>query len=115
MVFFSYIAKPPNPENWTLVPQKVVISQKKDNTEVNISLIHIKLMILSRVIFDVRMNADGSVNKYKARLVAQGNHQDTSFFDTFADTASARSIIILLCLAASENMEILTVDIKTAF
>ena len=62
------------------------------------------------------MNADGSVNKYKARLVAQGNHQDTStFFNTFADTASARSINVLLCLAASENMEISTVDIKTAF
>ena len=38
------------------------------------------LIIPSRVIFDVRMNADGSVNKYKARLVAQGNHQDTSTF-----------------------------------
>ena len=34
----------------------------------------------SRVIFDVRMNADGSVNKNKACLVAHGNHQDTSTF-----------------------------------
>jgi len=56
-------------------------------------------LIPSRVIFDVRMNADGSVNKYKARLVAQGNHQDSStYFDTFADTASARTINIFLVL-----------------
>ena len=33
-----------------------------------------------QVIFDLRMNADGSINKYKARLVAQGNRQDNSTF-----------------------------------
>jgi hypothetical protein len=39
------------------------------------------------------MNADGSINKYNARLVAQGNHQDDStFFETFADAASHKSI-----------------------
>ena len=98
-------------ESNSLISQNVF-----DNTEVNISLVDKNLIIPSRVIFDVRMNADGSVNKYKARLVDQGNHQDTStFFNTFADTASARSINVLLCLAASENMEISIIDIKTAF
>ena len=29
------------------------------------------------------MNADGAVNKYKARLVAQSNHQHASTFLTF--------------------------------
>ena len=62
------------------------------------------------------MNADGFVNKYKARLVAQGNHQDSStYFDTFADTASARTINILLGIATSENLDISTIDVKTAF
>ena len=58
------------------------------------------------------MNADESVNKYKDRFVAQGNHQDTStFFETFADAASARSrtINILLGIVASENLEISTI------
>ena len=46
--------------------------------------------------FDIRMNADGTVNKYKARLVAQGNHQDNlTFCDTFVDIASVRTINIL--------------------
>ena len=61
------------------------------------------------------MNADGSVNKYKPRLVAQGNHQDScTYFDTFADTASARTINILLGIAASEDLEISKIDVKTA-
>jgi Reverse transcriptase (RNA-dependent DNA polymerase) len=52
----------------------------------------------------------------KARLVVQGNHQDEStFFDTFADTTSARSINILLSIAASENLEVVSIDVKTSF
>ena len=62
------------------------------------------------------MNADGSINKYKVRLVAQGDRQDTStFFQTFEDTASAKSINILLSFAASENLDILSIYVKTAF
>ena len=59
------------------------------------------------------MNADGSVNKYKDRL-SQGNYSST-FFETFADTASARKINILSGIAASENLEISTTDVKAAF
>ena len=66
-----------------------------DNTVVDTSLVDKKLIIPSRVIFDVRMNANGSVNKYKARLVAQGNHQDSStYFNTFADTLSMSSYVL---------------------
>ena len=36
-------------------------------------LIDKKLLNPSKVIFDTRLNTDGSINKYKARLVAQGN------------------------------------------
>ena len=44
------------------------------------------------------------------------NHQDSFiYFNTFADTASARTINILLGIAASENLEISTIDVKTAF
>ena len=63
----------------------------------------------SRVIFDTRKNADGTINKCKARLIAQGNYQST-YFNTFADTSSARSINVLLC-----NLEISSIDVKTAF
>ena len=63
------------------------------------------------------MNVGGTVTTYKARLVAQGNHQDDStFFDTFADTAKRYGTInILSSNAASENLEISTIDVKTAF
>ena len=62
------------------------------------------------------MNANGTISKYKARLVAQGNFQDDSiYFQTFADTSSAKSINILLSYAAAKSLEISSIDIKTAF
>jgi hypothetical protein len=114
------ISKSPTPEKWTSALENEIsslISQNVfDPTPIDISTIDKTLIIPSRVIFDTRLNADGSINKYKARLVAQGNYQDSStFFDTFADTASARSINVLLSLAAAENYEMASIDVKTAF
>jgi len=97
------ISKSPTPEKWTSALENEInslISQNVfDNSLIDISAINETSIIPSRVIFDTRVNTDGTINKYKARLVlsggAQGNHQDNSiFFDTFADTASARSIDI---------------------
>jgi len=82
---------------------------------IDINSIDHKLIIPSRLIYDIRMKADVFVNTYKARLVAQGNHQDSStYFETFADTASALTINILLGIAASKNLKISTIDFKIA-
>jgi len=72
---------------WTLALQNEINSPISQNVFENSEI-------------DIRMNADGTVNKYKA-LVSQGNYQDVYiFFDTFADTASACTINILLSIAA---------------
>jgi hypothetical protein len=114
------IQKSPTPEKWTLALnneiQSLISQNVFDITPVDISTIDSKSIIPSRVIFDTRMNADGTINKYKARLVAQGNYQsESTYFNTFADTASARSINVLLSIATSSNLEISSIDVKTAF
>jgi len=49
-------------------------------------------------------------------LVAQGNFQNQStYFETFADTASAKSINILFSVASASDLETASIDIKTAF
>jgi hypothetical protein len=74
------ISKSPTPETWTLALNDEITSLISQNvfdlSPVDINTIDPKLIIPSRVLFDTRLNADGSINKYKARLVAQGNHQD---------------------------------------
>ena len=87
-----------------------------DLSPVDLATIDKKLLIPSKVIFDTRLYADGSIHKYKARLVAQGNFQNTStYFETFADTASAKSINILFSVTSAADLEIASIDIKTAF
>ena len=94
-----------------------LISQKGfDTSHFDITTIPLNLIVPSKDIFDIRMNADGSTNKYKTRLVAQGNHQyDSTFFETFADAAFHRSVNVLLSIAASESLILLIIDIKQHF
>ena len=82
------ISKSSYPNKWTSAShykiQSLISQNVFDFSTINIDSIPSNLIIPSQVIFDIRMNADGTINKYNARLVAQGNRQDQStFFDTF--------------------------------
>src|SRR5690349_17405085 len=70
-----------------------------------------------RWIFKVKTNADGTVARYKARLVAQGfSIKGRSRLPrVFAPTIGHESIRRILSLATSSDMEIHHMDIKAAF
>jgi hypothetical protein len=72
--------------------------------------------IPSMFVFEIRYNPDGTIKKFKCRLVARGDRQHLSTFsNTFADTVSSRSINLILSLAAIFNLELESIDVKTAF
>nr|KAJ0227703.1 hypothetical protein LSAT_V11C100011740 [Lactuca sativa] len=64
-----------------------------------------------------KMKVDGTIDKYKARLVIQGFRQKEGidFFDTYAPVARISIIRLLLALAAIHNLVIHQMDVKTAF
>nr|KAJ0195993.1 hypothetical protein LSAT_V11C700359310 [Lactuca sativa] len=64
-----------------------------------------------------KMKVDGTIDKYKARLVIQGFRQKEAidFFDTYAPVAKMSTIRLLLALAAIHNLVIHQMDVKTAF
>ncbi|GJU98711.1 zinc finger, CCHC-type containing protein, partial [Tanacetum coccineum] len=64
-----------------------------------------------------KMKVDGSIDKYKARLVIQGFRQKEGidFFDTYALVARISTIRLLLALAAIHDLVIHQMDVKTAF
>ncbi|KAL1214091.1 Retrovirus-related Pol polyprotein from transposon TNT 1-94 [Cardamine amara subsp. amara] len=68
-------------------------------------------------IFTTKMKPDGSVDKYKARLVVQGFRQKEGldFFDTYSPVTRITSIRILVGIAALRGLEIHQMDVKTAF
>ena len=61
--------------------------------------------------------ADGTVDRYKARLVAQGYSQDTvqDYENTFAPVARYNSIRSVLAIANQLNLDVHQMDVKTAF
>ncbi|GJU96158.1 zinc finger, CCHC-type containing protein [Tanacetum coccineum] len=63
------------------------------------------------------MKVDGSIDKYKARLVIQGFRQKEGidFFDTYAHVARISTIRLLLALAAIHDLVIHQMDVKTTF
>nr|KAJ0220468.1 hypothetical protein LSAT_V11C200058650 [Lactuca sativa] len=64
-----------------------------------------------------KMKVDGTIDKYKAKLVIQGFRQKEGidFFDTYAPVARISTIRLLLALVAIDNLVIHQMDVKTTF
>ena len=68
-------------------------------------------------IFNKKMKAYGSIDKYKARLVIKGYKQKEGFdyFDTYSPVTRISFIRMLIAIAAIHNLEIYQMDVKTTF
>ncbi|GJW20891.1 zinc finger, CCHC-type containing protein [Tanacetum coccineum] len=68
-------------------------------------------------IFKRKMEVDGTIDKFKARLVIQGFRQKEGidYFDTYAPVARITTVRLLLALAAIHNLVIHQMDVKTVF
>ncbi|CAN0884979.1 Retrovirus-related Pol polyprotein from transposon TNT 1-94, partial [Linum grandiflorum] len=68
-------------------------------------------------IFKRKLMTDGSVERYKARLVIKGYSQKSGldFFDTYSPVTKISTIRVLFALASIFNMAVHQMDVKTAF
>ena len=68
-------------------------------------------------IFKRKLRIDGTIDKYKTRLVAKGYQQNESLdlFDTYSPVTRITSIRMLIAIAAIHNFEIHQMDVKTTF
>ena len=71
----------------------------------------------SRWIFKIKRKPDGSVDKYKGRIVAQGfsQVQGVHYNEVFASTARMAAMRTVIAIAAAEDLELDSVDVSTAF
>jgi hypothetical protein len=66
--------------------------------------------------FKKNIRHDGTIEKYKVRLVAKGyNQKGEDFFDTYSPVARLTTIRVLLFLAISYGLLIHQMDVKTSF
>lgn len=68
-------------------------------------------------VYTVKLHPDGSLDRYKARLVALGNHQEfgLNYSETFAPVAKLTTVRTIFAIASQQHWAILQMDVKNAF
>ncbi|KAI0999866.1 hypothetical protein K3495_g8337 [Podosphaera aphanis] len=76
-----------------------------------------RAVVGSRWVLKVKLKADGSVEWYKARLIAKGFSQipGTDFEETYPPVARFDSLRLLLALVTHNNWNVHRMDVKSAF
>ncbi|XP_043687549.1 uncharacterized mitochondrial protein AtMg00820-like [Telopea speciosissima] len=68
-------------------------------------------------IYRIKQKADGSLERYKARLVSKGFHQQhgVDYYETFSSVIKPTTIRTVLSLVISNGWSVCQLDIKNAF
>jgi hypothetical protein len=102
---------------WRAAMQEELAMIDKNQTWKLVTRPEHKKVIGVKWVFRTKLNADGSINKHKARLVVKGYAQifGLDFFDTFAPVARQDTIRMLLAISAQKGWKIYHLDVKSAF
>lgn len=75
------------------------------------------IVVGSKWVFRIKRRSDGSIERYKARLVTKGFHQQSglNYDETFSPVVKAITIHTVLSLAVSQKWTIRQLDVHNAF
>ena len=107
----------PQSELWQEAIRKEYDSLLKSETWTTTTLPPNRKALPCKWVFNIKYNSDGSVEKYKARLVIKGFKQvfGVDYDETFAPVARYESLKIVLAMATILDMEVHQMDVCTAF
>jgi len=102
---------------WTKAMENEIQSLRENQTWELMDLPLNKKAIPSKWVYKTKNNPDGTIERYKARLVIKGYAQKkgVDYDQTFSPVVRNTTIRTLLSVAASERMHLLQFDVSTAF
>ena len=76
-----------------------------------------KSVVRCKWVYKIKTHADGSIDRYKARLVTKGFTQDygIDYEETFALVARPTSVRSLIAIVAAKHWKIFQMDVKKPF
>ncbi|UYV84036.1 hypothetical protein LAZ67_X000937 [Cordylochernes scorpioides] len=106
-----------NSKQWKLAMDDEFNSLMKNQTWTYVTLPSDRKTIACKWVYKIKQNADGSNKMFKARLVAKGysQKQGLDYGETFSPEVKFDSIRTILSLCASLDMEMIQLDVKSAF
>jgi hypothetical protein len=106
----------PDREYWAKARQKELDGIASRSTWVDSEVPKGKKVISSKWAFRVTWDADGSV-KYRSRIVARGFSQipDRDFDQTYAPTLQFKTLLVMLGMIATEDLEMEASDVGNAY
>ena len=78
---------------------------------------HSQNVVGCKWVLHIKRNSDGTISKYKARLVTNGFHQwlGVDFHDAFSPVVKPTTIRLILTLALSPGWPLHQLDVNNAF
>ena len=107
----------PDKKKWESAMETEMASLRENNVWDLVKLPEGKTTVGSKWVYKVKTGADESVQRYKARLVAQGFTQQygTDFDETFCPVIRQESLRLLMALSVKHGLSLHQVDVTTAF
>jgi predicted aspartyl protease len=104
-------------QKWMVAMKEELHMIEKNNTWQLVDRPQDRKIIGVKWVFRTKLNADGSINKHKARLVVKGYAQifGVDYSDTFAPVARLDTIRLLLAIAVQMGWKVYQLDVKSAF
>lgn len=114
---YQEVLKSSEKDKWIEAMNKELTSLEENQTWELTDLPKNRKALPCKWIFKIKRNPDGTVDKYKARLVAVGYNQrkGIDYNQTFSPVAKMSTIRTLLTIAATEGLALRQFDVSTAF
>lgn len=106
-----------NSREWKIAMDEEMSAHEKNETWITVDANEDYKLIDSKWIYTVKQNYDGSIDKFKARLVARGFMQTKGkdYTETFSPVVAITTLRFLLNLVCQKNLCLKQLDVSTAY